>query len=52
MLLKEAGLLRGTLDDGATTALIVSPLFETIGDLRSAADDHARVLRAARHRRR
>ncbi len=37
VLLKEAGLLRGTLDDGATTALIVSPLFETIGDLRSAA---------------
>ena len=37
VLLKEAGLLRGTLDDHATTALIVSPLFETIGDLRSAA---------------
>jgi phosphoenolpyruvate carboxylase len=37
VLLKEAGLLRGTLDDRATTALIVSPLFETIGDLRSAA---------------
>jgi phosphoenolpyruvate carboxylase len=37
VLLKEAGLLRGTLDDGAVTALIVSPLFETIGDLRSAA---------------
>jgi len=37
VLLKEAGLLRGTLDDSATTALIVSPLFETIGDLRSAA---------------
>ncbi|HEV7577334.1 MAG TPA: phosphoenolpyruvate carboxylase [Caldimonas sp.] len=37
VLLKEAGLVRGTLDDGATTALIVSPLFETIGDLRSAA---------------
>ncbi len=37
VLLKEAGLLRGTLDDHATTALIVSPLFETIADLRSAA---------------
>lgn len=63
VLLKEAGLLRGTLDDGvpgptpgrpqagrapsgagaqsgrggAVSALIVSPLFETIGDLRSAA---------------
>ena len=62
VLLKETGLFRGTLDDGArrapgrpkpgdapsggseqserggcTTALIVSPLFETIGDLRSAA---------------
>ena len=37
VLLKETGLLRGTLDDGAITSLIVSPLFETIGDLRSAA---------------
>ncbi len=37
VLLKETGLFRGTLDDGATTVLIVSPLFETIGDLRSAA---------------
>jgi phosphoenolpyruvate carboxylase len=37
VLLKEAGLLRGTLAEAATTALIVSPLFETIGDLRSAA---------------
>ncbi len=37
VLLKETGLVRGTLDDAATTALIVSPLFETIGDLRSAA---------------
>ena len=37
VLLKEAGLLRGTLDDHASTALIVSPLFETIGDLRRAA---------------
>ncbi|HKX40644.1 MAG TPA: phosphoenolpyruvate carboxylase, partial [Burkholderiaceae bacterium] len=43
LLLKETGLLRGTLsasDDDATAArtdLIVSPLFETIGDLRNAA---------------
>ncbi len=37
VLLKEAGLLRGTLDDHASAALIVSPLFETIADLRSAA---------------
>lgn len=39
LLLKEVGLLRGTLDDdgGATSDLIVSPLFETIGDLRNAA---------------
>jgi phosphoenolpyruvate carboxylase len=33
LLLKETGLLRGTLNDGAVTSLIVSPLFETIGDL-------------------
>jgi phosphoenolpyruvate carboxylase len=37
VLLKEAGLVRGTLEDGATAALIVSPLFETIEDLRGAA---------------
>jgi phosphoenolpyruvate carboxylase len=37
LLLKETGLVVGTLDVDATTALIVSPLFETIGDLRSAA---------------
>jgi phosphoenolpyruvate carboxylase len=37
LLLKEVGLLRGTLDDRATSDLIVSPLFETIGDLRNAA---------------
>jgi phosphoenolpyruvate carboxylase len=37
LLLKETGLLRGTLDDSAHTDLIVSPLFETIGDLRNAA---------------
>ena len=40
LLLKEVGLLRGTLDDnsaqGAVCDLIVSPLFETIGDLREA----------------
>ncbi len=39
LLLKEVGLLRGTLDEpgGAVSDLIVSPLFETIGDLRNAA---------------
>jgi phosphoenolpyruvate carboxylase len=37
LLLKETGLLRGTLDDSPETDLIVSPLFETIGDLRHAA---------------
>ena len=38
LLLKEAGLMRGTLgDDTAITDLIVVPLFETIGDLRNAA---------------
>ncbi|MGY0196017.1 phosphoenolpyruvate carboxylase [Leptothrix sp. BB-4] len=37
LLQKETGLLRGTLDDDATNALIVVPLFETIGDLRNAA---------------
>lgn len=37
LLQKEAGLMRGTLDDGAVADLIVSPLFETIGDLRNAA---------------
>jgi len=36
LLQKEAGLLAGTLDDGATAALITVPLFETIGDLRNA----------------
>jgi phosphoenolpyruvate carboxylase len=36
LLLKEVGLLRGTLEGGAVTDLIVSPLFETIGDLRQA----------------
>ncbi|MEW6708084.1 MAG: phosphoenolpyruvate carboxylase [Pseudomonadota bacterium] len=37
LLQKEAGLLRGTLDDDAVADLIVVPLFETIGDLRNAA---------------
>jgi phosphoenolpyruvate carboxylase len=37
LLLKEVGILRGTLDDGAATDLIAVPLFETIGDLRHAA---------------
>ncbi len=37
VLLKEAGLVRGCLAEDASTALIVSPLFETIADLRSAA---------------
>ncbi len=41
LLLKEVGLLRGTVGttkaDTAITDLIVSPLFETIGDLRNAA---------------
>ena len=40
LLLKECGLLAGqnggTLDGGAVNALIVVPLFETIGDLREA----------------
>ncbi|MBV8500555.1 MAG: phosphoenolpyruvate carboxylase [Paucibacter sp.] len=36
LLLKETGLLRGTLERGARSDLIVSPLFETIGDLREA----------------
>ena len=37
LLQKEVGLMRGTLDDAGTADLIVSPLFETIGDLRNAA---------------
>jgi phosphoenolpyruvate carboxylase len=41
LLLKEVGLLRGTIGtaaaDLAESDLIVSPLFETIGDLRNAA---------------
>ncbi|WP_288252667.1 phosphoenolpyruvate carboxylase [uncultured Hydrogenophaga sp.] len=37
VLQKEAGLLHGTLNDGAVADLIVVPLFETIEDLRNAA---------------
>jgi phosphoenolpyruvate carboxylase len=48
LLQKEAGLLRGALGrDARVNDLIVVPLFETIGDLRNARADHARVLRAA-----
>jgi phosphoenolpyruvate carboxylase len=38
VLLKEVGLLHGTLGRDARSELIVVPLFETIGDLRHAAD--------------
>ena len=38
LLLKETGLMTGTLDQQAKSALIVVPLFETIADLRLAAD--------------
>jgi len=37
LLLKEAGLMTGTLDGAAQCRLIIVPLFETIGDLRRAA---------------
>ena len=37
LLLKEVGLARGTLGEDLASALIVVPLFETIGDLRQAA---------------
>ncbi len=37
VLLKEAGLVRGTLSELAVTDLIVVPLFETIADLHQAA---------------
>jgi phosphoenolpyruvate carboxylase len=37
LLQKEAGLLRGTIDQQAVADLIVVPLFETIEDLRNAA---------------
>jgi phosphoenolpyruvate carboxylase len=36
LLLKETGLMQGTLADAARSSLIVVPLFETIGDLRRA----------------
>ena len=36
LLLKETGLMTGTLDEAALSALIVVPLFETIADLRLA----------------
>ncbi len=36
LLMKETGLMRGTLDDAAVADLIVVPLFETIADLRRA----------------
>ncbi|UXH80949.1 phosphoenolpyruvate carboxylase [Roseateles amylovorans] len=36
LLMKEVGLLRGTLDGQAVSDLIVVPLFETIADLRNA----------------
>jgi phosphoenolpyruvate carboxylase len=38
LLLKETGLMQGTLAEGATSRLIVVPLFETIPDLRRAAE--------------
>ncbi|CAM4032193.1 phosphoenolpyruvate carboxylase [Roseateles saccharophilus] len=38
LLLKETGILRGTLDGYATSDLIVVPLFETIGDLALAPE--------------
>ncbi len=37
LLLKETGMLRGTLDVDAVSDLMVVPLFETLGDLRNAA---------------
>ena len=38
LLMKEVGLMRGTLEDGDSVAdMVVVPLFETIGDLRQAA---------------
>jgi phosphoenolpyruvate carboxylase len=38
LLMKEGGLVHGTLGRDARAELIVVPLFETIGDLRRAAD--------------
>ena len=49
LLLRETGLLRGTLAEQAISDLIIVPLFETIGDPARRAGHHARVLRAARH---
>ena len=43
LLMKETGLLRGTLADSAESDLIVVPLFETIADLRNAVS----IMRAA-----
>ena len=37
LLQKETGLMHGTLDEACHAELIVSPLFETIADLRNAA---------------
>ncbi|MBZ0225007.1 MAG: phosphoenolpyruvate carboxylase [Comamonas sp.] len=37
LLQKETGLMHGTLDEACRAELIVSPLFETIADLRNAA---------------
>ncbi len=37
LLLKETGLLHGSLGEHAVSELVVVPLFETIGDLRNAA---------------
>ena len=45
VLLKEAGLYRP--HDPAAAAIMVVPLFETIGDLDRAARDHARMAVAA-----
>ncbi len=45
ILLKEAGLYRPS--DPAAAAIMVVPLFETIGDLQSAPGDHARLACAA-----
>ena len=46
-LAKEAGLLRGQLGHNAVCDLIISPLFETIGDLRRAAQGPVVPLHAA-----
>ena len=41
ILLKEAGLYRS--EDAGGSAIMTVPLFETIGDLRARAGDHARM---------